>query len=112
MGQWIKDACRWIDQTYVGGVPIDIFVHFFVCFALFLCLRMLLRLKPIWCFLLILGVGAWKEWFDWHAMLMSERFEEPYKDMFNNFLGAFTAYWLTRKWRKNQARTADTRNSP
>lgn len=87
---------HYINNTYVFGLPIDHFVHVIVCFILFVLFRVGFRLKVVWCIVLIVLIGLGKVWYSWGAMITNGRYENPPQKMFDNMLGAYFAYLLTR----------------
>lgn len=92
-----------VNNTYLYGIPIDHFLHVIVCFTLFLIFRLGLRLKTLWCMVLIILIGLWKIWYSWGAMLANGRFENPPIKMMDNMIGAFLGYLVARavlKWRE------------
>ncbi len=94
---YVNQFFHFVNNTYFLGLPIDHYVHVIVCFTLFMIFRVGFRLKTVWCMVLIVLIGLGKVWYSWGAMIANGRYENPPVKMFDNMLGAYLAYLLTRK---------------
>lgn len=94
MQTYIQQFFHWVNQSYIFGLPIDHFMHVAACFFLFSGFRYWLKRKISVSFFLIFCIGMAKVWYSWGSMIHNGRYENPVEKMFDNFLGAFLAFYF------------------